>query len=243
MVFNARGASCFAAKIRQHERQPGGQPVTRVRGSIVGICLIVASGLHVAAQEKVRPADCVMLGRPKPTASYVYEHVQSNGVRTETTQQWESVTDEGFRLRATGAKGVEFVVNEHEIVDGIAVLRRTRKQTANGAVLEATSFEPGLVSDPATRVCAGQSRAIPAVTARFSSREINHAVTTPAGTLRIVAINERITVPAGTFNTVHYIRTSQSTDEYWKSIEHGVIVKHVGRLPGDTVTDTLVAIR
>jgi len=42
---------------------------------------------------------------------------------------------------------------------------------------------------------------------------------------------------------VRYVRTSQSTDEYWKSIEHGVIVKHTGTLPVGTVTDVLVSIR
>ena len=50
-------------------------------------------------------------------------------------------------------------------------------------------------------------------------------------------------MPAGTFDTVHYVRTSQSTDDYWKSIEHGVIVKHTGTLPVGTVSETLVEIR
>ncbi len=53
----------------------------------------------------------------------------------------------------------------------------------------------------------------------------------------------RVTVPAGTFDTVHYIRTSQSTDEYWKSLEHGVVVKHVATLPMGTMTEVLSAIR
>ena len=66
---------------------------------------------------------------------------------------------------------------------------------------------------------------------------------TPAGTLRIVAIREKVTVPAGTFDAVHYIRTSQSTDEYWKSLEHGVIVKHIGTLPTGVVTEVLLSIK
>jgi hypothetical protein len=50
-------------------------------------------------------------------------------------------------------------------------------------------------------------------------------------------------VPAGTFDAVRYIRTSQSTDEYWKSIEHGVVVKHIGKVNGQTITETLISIK
>jgi len=50
-------------------------------------------------------------------------------------------------------------------------------------------------------------------------------------------------VPAGQFNTVHYIRTSQSTDEYWKSLDHGVVVKHMATVRGAVVTEVLVSIK
>ena len=50
-------------------------------------------------------------------------------------------------------------------------------------------------------------------------------------------------MPAGTFDTVRYIRTSQSVDEYWKSIEHGVVVKHIATANGVTITETLTAIK
>lgn len=50
-------------------------------------------------------------------------------------------------------------------------------------------------------------------------------------------------MPAGQFDTVHYIRTSQSTDEYGKSIDHGVIVKHIGTLPGAAVTEVLLSVK
>jgi hypothetical protein len=66
---------------------------------------------------------------------------------------------------------------------------------------------------------------------------------TPAGTLFIAQIRERVTVPAGTFDTVHYVRTSQSRDDYWKSIQHGVIVKHVATVRGNSVSETLVSIK
>jgi hypothetical protein len=42
---------------------------------------------------------------------------------------------------------------------------------------------------------------------------------------------------------VRYVRTSQSTDEYWKSIEHGVVVKHIATLPSGAMTEVLSAIR
>ena len=55
-------------------------------------------------------------------------------------------------------------------------------------------------------------------------------------------------MPAGTFDAVHYTRTmatpvGQSVEEYWKSIEHGVIVKHVSTLPAGAATEVLVSIR
>jgi hypothetical protein len=125
----------------------------------------------------------------------------------------------------------------------VAVLDRTSRQNANGAVLEATSFKPGILSDPAFRACAGKSWPIPPATATFQSQRGKATAQSPAGSLRIVNIRERITVPAGTFDVVHYIRTSQSVDEYWKSTQHGVVVKHIGTVGGITITETLVAIK
>jgi len=99
------------------------------------------------------------------------------------------------------------------------------------------------VGDPAFRACAGRSWTIPSVTASYQSGATKASAATPAGTLRIVAIREKVTVPAGTFDAVRYVRTSQSTDEYWKSTEHGVVVKHIGTLPNAVVTEELVAIK
>ena len=106
-----------------------------------------------------------------------------------------------------------------------------------------TSFRPGIVGDPAFRACAGRTWQIPAVTALFQSGTLKVTQQTPAGSLRIVGIRERVTVPAGTFDTVRYVRTSQSTDEYWKSIDQGVIVKHIGKVNAVTITETLTAIK
>jgi hypothetical protein len=208
---------------------------------------VIASKTSAADGQQPGPpaqaGDCVTIGTPKPGLTYHYTHTQSNGVTTQTSHQWESVTPTGSRVKNTVPAGTQIQVNEHHIVDDVAVLDRTSKQSPAGVVLEATSFKPGLVSDPAFRACAGKSWAILPVTAAFQSQQQKGSAQTPAGNLRIVAIRERITVPAGTFDAVRYIRTSQSVDEYWKSIEHGVVVKHVATVNGVTVTETLTAIK
>jgi hypothetical protein len=187
--------------------------------------------------------DCVAIGTPRPGATYHYTRSQSNGTTTENSQQWESVTPAGSRLKTTGPGGTQIQVNEHEIVDNVAVLKRTSRQSAAGAVIETATFAPGIPSAPAFRACAGKSWTIPPATATFQSGQRTGTATSPAGTLKIVNIRERITVPAGTFDVVHYIRTSQSVDEYWKSTQHGVVVKHVATLSGVTFTETLIAIK
>ena len=217
--------------------------VTAVLAASVILTINAASVEEPQAARAAQSGDCVTIGTPKPGLTYHYTHAQSNGVTTQTSHQWESVTPTGSREKNTGPAGTYIQVNEHHMVDDAAVLDRMSKQSANGVVLEATSFKPGLVGDPAFRACAGTNWAIPSVTAAFQSQQQKVSAQTPAGTLRIVAIRERITVPAGTFDTVRYIRTSQSVDEYWKSIEHGVVVKHVATVNGVTVTETLTAIK
>ena len=190
-----------------------------------------------------RSGDCVVIAKPKPEAIYTFRHVESTGNSTQTTQQWESVTEEGSRVRITGPSGVITQVNEHRIVDDVMVLHRSTKLDANGQPSESTTFRPGIVGDPAFRACAGRNWRIVPVTATFQSNRTKATSATPAGTLRIVALREKVTVPAGTFETVRYVRTSQSTDEYWKSLEHGVIVKHTASLRGGAVTETLISIK
>jgi hypothetical protein len=143
-------------------------------------------------------------------------------------------------VRLPVRRGTEIQVSEHHIVDDVMVLDRQRKVNANGGVIDATAFRPGVVGDSAFRACAGRSWPIPSVTATYQSGQINASSGTPAGTLTIIAIRERVTVPAGQFDMVHYIRTSQSTDEYWKSIDHGVVVKHIATLTGAVVTEVLL---
>ncbi len=188
--------------------------------------------------------DCVTIGRPKPTATYVMQHAESTGKVTSVSQIWERVDEKGSRLKWTGPAGSWLQVNEHRIVDDVAVLDRTSKLGLNDVMVESTSFSrPGLVADPAFRACAGRTWQIPAVTAFFQSGTLKVSSQTPYGTLKIIALRERITVPAGTFETVRYTRTSQSVDEYWKAHSTGIIVKHIAKVAGNTVTEVLMSVK
>jgi hypothetical protein len=208
--------------------------------------LAVASGSSVVATtpaQRATAADCVTIAAPKPTETFVYQHTEPGGRATRVTNTWDRFTETGSRLRADGPAGVFVQVNAHRVENGVVVLDGTSKLGPGGNPIDSTTFRPGLIAEPAFRACAGQSWQIPSVTATFQSSQTNTSASTPAGTLKIVAIHERVTVPAGTFDTVHYVRTSQSTDEYWKSIEHGVVVKHTGTLPAGTASEVLVEIR
>jgi hypothetical protein len=211
------------------------------------VAVVLGAGWHgtsVSAKEQsIVPADCVTIAVPKPSVGYTYEHVESTGNQSRYTQHWESVTATGSRVRVTGPRGTEVQVSEHHIDDDVMVLDRQSKLDANGSVIDATAFRPGIVGDPAFRACAGRSWPIPSVTATYQSGQRKASAKTPTGILKIIAIREKVAVPAGQFNTVHYIRTSQSTDEYWKSLDHGVVVKHMATVRGAVVTEVLVSIK
>jgi len=217
-----------------------------VAGVMIGGLGLAAAGpaLERASPRQATPAgECVTIGTPKPSATYVIRHTEPGGKVTETANTWENLTSTGSRVRTTGPAGVIVQVNEHHVADDVAVLDTTTKLDARGGLIDSTAFRPGLVSDPAFRACAGRSWPVPSVMATFKSAQVSASAPTPAGTLRILSVRERVTVPAGTFDSVRYVRTSQSTDEYWKSIEHGVVVKHVATLGVGTVTEVLLAIR
>ena len=204
----------------------------------------LACALPAFPVAQTKDPNCVTIGRPNPKKTYVMNHAESTGALTTVSQVWERVDETGSRLKWTGPKGSWLQINEHRIVDDVAVLDRTSKLGLNEVMIEATSFsKPGLVSDPAFRACSGRTWQIPAVLASFQSSSVKVSSQTPYGTLRIIAIRERVTVPAGTFDAVHYTRTSQSVDEYWKSLEHGVVVKHLAKVAGNSVTETLIAIK
>lgn len=209
-------------------------------GSKLVLC-VAAAGF--ALQSPCLAADCVTIGVPKPALVFSYEHVESTGARGTRTEQWEVVNAAVARVRTTRDGTVTFQANSYQVRDDVAVLEKTTRLNATGGVMDTTTFMPGLILDPVFRACAGRSWNIAASTASYQSPQNSASAPTPAGELRIIAIREKVTVPAGTFDTVHYTRTSQSNDEYWKSIEHGVVVKHIGRLPNYTVTETLQSIR
>ena len=112
-------------------------------------------------------------------------------------------------------------ITQHRVVDDLLILdSSTHTGTdAGNRVDNSTSYQPGVVADPAYRACAGRTWPIPAVVATSQSAQGRFSAATPPGTLAIKAIRESVTVPAGRFDTVHYTRTGgQSVDEYWKSI-------------------------
>ena len=208
-----------------------------------GVALIVAScsGLLLAAEQRAGQPNCVNIATPAASKVYTYQHTETTGKVTQSTQQWDRVDGTGFRERVTTPAGLQIKENEHHIVDDVSVIDKTSTLNASGKVVDATTFVPGIVADPAFRACAGKSWPIPQTTATYNPG--SHQATTPAGTLTIIALHEKITVPAGTFDTVHYKRTSQSVDEYWKSIDEGVIVKHIGTLPMGQITEVLQSIK
>lgn len=219
----------------------------RIKGYL-GVALVLASagiGLHVqATEQKGAPLDCVTLGVPKPSLAYTYEHTQTTGKGSRYTDRWESVTSTSSRVRVTRQGGTQINVLDYRIVNDVSVLARARQLNASGGVIDTTSFGPGLIGDPAFRACAGRSWTIPSVTVSYRSGQNQASAIAPPGTLRIVAVHEKLAVPAGQFDTVRYIRKTQSSDEYWKSIEHGVVVKHIGTLGGAVaVTEVLVSIK
>jgi hypothetical protein len=133
----------------------------------------VASG----SEQGVETTKCVSIGKPRPGVTYGYDHIESTGKRTQYTNVWESVTDTGSRVRVVGPLGTEVQVNVHKIVDDVAELSKTTKLDARGGVVDSTSFRPGLVSDPAFRVCEGKSWLIPSVQASYASAKQNASMT------------------------------------------------------------------
>lgn len=191
--------------------------------------------------------DCVAIGTPNPATTFVFRHEDSSGAVTESTQQWEEVSETGSKVRITRGRAVQIQSTKHAIKDDVSLIGAMI--TATGTTVTAnTQFRPGMVGDPVFRACAGRSWAIPAVTASYEGGGRSASAATPSGTLRIVAIRESVKVAAGPFQTVHYTRTTklpngQTFNEYWKSIEHGVVVKHTATLPNGRATEELIAIR
>jgi len=221
--------------------------------SAVAILAAIGVGLPGAlAAVQVRPADCVALGTPNPSLTYTYVRTE-RGTTVEYSTQWEEVTDTGSRQRTTRAGrggGTSNNVSRHRVENDVSIIQETVQSGTDGTgpFTSTTVFEPGVVGDPFGRACAGRSWPIASVTAINRSARGTFSAKSDAGELKMLGIRERITVAAGTFDTIHYTRTTAGArgtivDEYWKSIEHGVTVKHQSTLIGMFTTEVLQTIR
>ena len=214
------------------------------------MCAFVVAmlGADSLATQVATSVDCVTIGIPKPSQGYTYERQQPSGAMSRYTQYWEELTATASRVRVVRGTDVSVQTTQHRIEDDVSVIDTTMSSDPGGRVNHRTTFRPGVVGDPAFRACAGRSWTISAVSAQHASAQGNAAAQTYPGTLTIVAIREAVTVPAGRFDTVRYSRilatpAGRSVDEYWKSIEHGVIVRHTSTLSGGVSTEVLHAIR
>jgi hypothetical protein len=225
-----------------------------LRMSAANLAVVLAAGL-ADAQGVARggAGDCVTLGAPKPAVTYTYVRSEPRGASVEYSNQWEQVTSAGSRVRTERAGrggGTSSNVSRHRIENDISIIEQTTSNgtDARGTFSSTTTFTPGIVGDPFGRACAGRSWPIAAVSATNRSVRGTFTTKSDAGELKMLGLRETITVPAGTFETIHYARITTSprgtiTDEYWKSIEHGVTVKHESRLMGLTTTEVLQSIR
>jgi hypothetical protein len=190
--------------------------------------------------------DCIEFGKPKPQQNFAYRRTDSNGAKSDYSQRWTEFLPERTTVTvARGASG-ETVVSLQTLSDDVTLIASTTSTSRSGS--SRTSFQPAVMGDPMRRACAGRSWTIPAVSATHSEGDRVNSAQTYAGTMRIIALRETIRVPAGEFPCVHYTRTlatpgGQSVDNYWKSIEHGVMVRQVSKLGNWSSTQELVAIR
>ena len=203
--------------------------------------LVPLSG-RAAAQ--ARGGNCVAIGTPKPSVEYNYRLTDSRGTSNDFTTVWDEITPTASRSRTTrGRSRIEYV-SRYRIVDDVSVIEQTVQGDAG-----TTTFAPGVVGDPFGRACTGRSWPIASATATNRSARGAFSAQSDAGEMKMLGIHVSVTVPAGTFDTIHYTRTTRSAargaivDEYWKSIEHGVVVKHLSAMAGVKLTEELQSIR
>ncbi|MGQ0429479.1 MAG: hypothetical protein ACT4UQ_06075 [Gammaproteobacteria bacterium] len=198
------------------------------------------------AQLKPVAAECVNFGKPRPTTTYVYRRSEPNGKSSQYSHRWTEFTAERAGVSVARGSVNEVVANRHKIEDDVTMIAATASRTSNGS--SRTDFRPAVMGEPMFRACAGRSWKIRAVAATYTAgAQVTTAQTYP-GTMNIVSLREAIQLPAGRFECVRYTRTlstpsGPSHDEYWKSIEHGVVVKQVSKVAGWTSTSELVAIK
>jgi len=210
------------------------------------VIMLMALGLvpHGAAAAQVRGGNCVAIGTPKPNVEYSYRLTDSRGTSSDFTTVWDDITATASRSRTTRGRGraIESVLR-YRVADDVSVIEETTQSDAG-----TTTFAPGVVGDPFGRACAGRSWPIASATATNRSARGTFSTKSDAGELKMLGIHEPVKVPAGTFDTVHYTRTTTGArgtivDEYWKSIEHGVVVRHLSAVAGVKLTEELQAIR
>ena len=208
--------------------------------ALVAVALLVPQAAGAAA------GGCVEFGKPKPTTTYVYRRSDSSGPVTQYSHRWTEFTAERTSVSVVRGKVNEVVANRHKIEDDVTMIAATASRSSSGA--SRTDFRPAMTGDPMFRACAGRTWNIKAVAATYTAGAQVSTAYTYAGTMRIVSLRETVQVPAGRFECVRYTRTlatptGPSLDEYWKSVEHGVVVKQVSKVGGWTSTSELTAIK
>lgn len=210
---------------------------------LAGLALLPARLVHAQA---VSSADCVTLGLPKPTLTFAYRRSDGGGPPAQYTHRWTEITPERATVAVARGRVNEIVTNRHRVEQDVTMIAATASKSSTGS--HRTDFRPAAMGNPFSRACAGRSWSIKAVTATHTAGAQVTTARTHAGTMKIVALRETVEVPAGRFLCLRYTRTlstptGTASDEYWKSIEHGVVVKHVSRLGNWSSTEELVAIR
>jgi hypothetical protein len=198
---------------------------------------------------RVAPAavdGCVEFGKPDPATTYLYRRSDSGGPVTQYSHRWTEFTAERASVAVARGKVNEVVMNKYKVQDDVSMIAATASRSSSGS--SRTDFRPALMGEPVFRACAGRTWKIKAVAATYTAGSQVSTASTFAGTMKIVSLRETIQVPAGRFQCVRYTRTlatptGPSLDEYWKSIEHGVVVKQVSKLGGATSTTELNAIK
>jgi hypothetical protein len=226
-----------------------------MRVAAATLFVLLAASLSAAAGEAQTDAtSCVAIGKPDPAKRYQYRFTDSRGTRSDYSNQWDEITATGSRLRTTkqgtGGTSQSTYVSEYRIERDVTMVTAYRSSGNEGGKRfgNTTRFTPAVLGDPALRACANRTWTIAVSTATHQSSQGTFTAKTDPGQLRMLSLRESVTVPAGTFDTVRYVRTTTSAagqvrDEYWKSIEHGVIVRHHSSLPGATSSEVLQAIR
>ncbi len=221
-----------------------------MNGLIAAIACALPLQVLAAVESGILPASsgCVTIATPKTDRGYTYRQTQSSGGGSEFTDWWKQFTKTGSRLLTTPgrSKGSGILtVNKHRIVNDVLVLDSS-SQSGPGAG-GSSWYKPGVVSAP-VRACMGHSWPVPGVKVTNQSSQGTFSAMSDAGTLKIVSVHEAITVPAGKFDTVHYVRNLRTPaglqlNEYWTSIEHGVVVKRMHTMRGVVITATLQSIK